>query len=176
MKPKFLKNPRTDTYINFKNLVLSNNFPWFRLSKTISDEPEQNTDYDEFSFLSHTFLTRPQPSCLYSHANSEHVQQMQQVFREIADYNKLDPQIIYRMNANAMYPTEKNLPSPMHVDHFFPHKNMIIYLTNPHGGSTIVGEKEYLAEEDDVLIFDGVRHCVKPPSKDIRIVLVTTFS
>ena len=35
-------------------------------------------------------------------ANSEHVQQMQLVFREIADYNKLDPQIIYRMNANAM--------------------------------------------------------------------------
>ena len=175
MKPKFLKNPRTDTYINFKNLVLSNNFPWFRWSKTLEEESEQN-DHDDYPFLSHRFLTRPLTSCLYSQVNSEYVQPMQQVFREIAEFNKLDPQIIYRMNANAVYPTEKNLPSPLHVDHIFPHKNMIIYLTNPQGGSTIVDGKEYLAKEDDVLVFDGEFHCARPPAKDIRIVLVTTFT
>ena len=40
MKPKFLKNPKTDTYNNFKNLVLSNNFSWFRWSKTTEEELE----------------------------------------------------------------------------------------------------------------------------------------
>ena len=51
---------------------------------------------------------------------------------------------------------------------------MVIYLTNPQGGSTIVEGKEYLAKEDQVLIFDG-KHCARPPSKDVRIVLVITF-
>ena len=177
MKPKFLKNPRTDTYINFKNLVLSDNFPWYRWSKTMMEGESVQKNHDDFTFLSHNFLTRPQTSCLYSQVNSaEHVKPMQQVFREIADFNELDPQIIYRMNANAVYPTEKNLPSPLHVDHTFPHKNMIIYLTDPQGGSTIVDGKEYLAKEDDVLVFDGELHCARPPSKDIRIVLVTTFT
>ena len=79
------------------------------------------------------------------------------------------------MNANAVYPTEKNLPSPVHVDHEFPHKNLLIYLTDPQGGTTIVEGKEYLAKEYDVILFDGKPHCARPPSKDIRIVLVFTF-
>ena len=52
---------------------------------------------------------------------------------------------------------------------------MIIYLTNPQGGSTIIEGKEYMANEDDVLIFDGKLHCARPPRKDVRIVLVITF-
>ena len=76
---------------------------------------------------------------------------------------------------------KKKLPSPLHVDHNFPHKNMLVYLTDPQGGSTIVEDedtnrKEYLAKEDNVLLFDGQSaHCARPPSKDVRIVLVFTF-
>jgi hypothetical protein len=175
MKPTFLKNPKTDTYNRFKDLVLSQNFSWFRWSETIEGGSQLQKGYEDFPFLSHRFLTRPLNSCLYSQINSEYVEHMQQVFREIADFNGLDPQIIYRMNANAVHPTENNLPSPVHVDHTFPHNIMIIYLTDPQGGSTIVEGKEYMANEDDVLIFDGKPHCVRPPRKDIRIVLVITF-
>ena len=176
MKPKFLKNPKTDVYNKFKDIVLSNDFSWFRWSKTINGECELQKGHDDYPFLSHRFLTRPLNSCLYSKTNSQYVEPMQQVFREIAYANDLDPQVIYRMNANAVYPTENNLPSPVHVDHTFPHKNMIIYLTDPQGGSTIVEDTEYLPKEDDVLIFDGQSmHCARPPSKDVRIVLVITF-
>ena len=56
------------------------------------------------------------------------------------------------------------------------HKNMIIYLTDPQGGSTIIEDKEYRVKEDDVLFFDGQsKHCARPPSRDVRIVLVFTF-
>ena len=173
MKPKFLKNPKTDTYKNFKNLVLSGDFPWFRVAHTAYEDYQEG--HEDFSFLSHKFLTRPLDSCLYSKVNSQYVEPMQQVFREIAYSNNIDPQVIYRMNANAVYPTENNLPSPVHVDHTFPHNNMIIYLTDPQGGSTIVEGKEYMANEDDVLIFDGKPHCARPPRKEVRIVLVITF-
>ena len=171
----FLKNPKTDTYNKFKDLVLSNDFSWFRWSKTMEGESELQKGHDDYPFLSHKFLTRPLRSCLYSEPNSQYIEPMEQVFREIADFNGLDPQVIYRMNANAVHPTEANLPSPNHVDHDFPHKNMIIYLTDPQGGSTIVEGKEYLAKEDDVLIFDSKSHCARPPRKDVRIVLVITF-
>ena len=171
----FLKNPKTDTYNKFKDLVLSHDFSWFRWSKTMEGESELQKGHDDYPFLSHIFLCRPDEFCLYPHPQSEHVELIEKVFREIADFNGLDPQVIYRMNANAVYPTEKNLPSPIHVDHLFDHKNMVIYLTNPQGGSTIVEGKEYLAKEDDVILFDGKPHCARPPFKDIRIVLVYTF-
>tara|TARA_Y100000768_G_scaffold215040_1_gene162080 strand:+ start:291 stop:818 length:528 start_codon:yes stop_codon:yes gene_type:complete len=173
MKPKFLKNPKTDTYKNFKNLVLSADFSWFRMAHTAFEDHQEG--HEDFPFLSHRFLTRPLNSCLYSKVNSSHVDEMQRVFREIAFANDIDPQVIYRMNANAVYPTANNLPSPLHVDHNFPHNNMIIYLTDLHGGSTMVEGKEYMAQEDDVLIFDGKLHCARPPRKDVRIVLVITF-
>ena len=173
MKPKFLKNPKTDTYKNFKNFMLSGDFPWFRMGSTAFEDHQEG--HEDFSFLSHRFLTRPLNSCLYTKVNSSHVDEMERVFREIAYANDIDPQVIYRMNANAVYPTENNLPSPLHVDHDFPHNNMIIYLTDPQGGSTIVEGKEYMANEDDVLIFDGKSHCARPPRKDVRIVLVITF-
>ena len=172
MKPKFLINPKTDTYKNFKNLVLSGDFAWFRMKSTSFECQEGHEDYP---FLSHRFLTRPLDSCLYSKVNSSHVDMMERVFREIAFANDIDPQVIYRMNANAVYPTENDLPSPLHVDHNFSHHNIIIYLTDPQGGSTMVEGEEYMANEDDVLIFDGKSHCARPPRKDVRIVLVITF-
>ena len=171
----FIKNPKTDAYNQFKDFVLSNDFPWFRWNQTIKGESQLQKGHDDYPFLSHRFLTRPLSSCLYSQPNSEHIKPMHQVFREIADFNGLDPQVIYRMNANAVYPTKDNLPSPSHIDHNFPHKNMIIYLTDPQGGSTIVDGQEYEPEEDAVLIFDGKSHCAKPPRKDVRVVLVITF-
>lgn len=207
IKPKFLDNPKTHNYIKFKDLVLSKSFPWFRVETiqgkvmvddkicyvpptpyiTESDLPPDcailklDENFDNYSYLSHKFLQKPEDSCLYSKENSDYVGYIHQIFREIADFNELDPQVIYRMNANAVYPTEKKLPSPLHVDHNFPHKNMLVYLTDPQGGSTIVEDedtnrKEYLAKEDDVLFFDGQSaHCARPPSKDVRVVLVFTF-
>ena len=175
MKPKFLKNPKTDTYNVFKDIVLSTEFPWFRWSRTIEEEGELDKGHEDFPFLSHKFLTRPLDYCLYSKVNSQYIDEMERVFKEIAFANNIDPQVIYRMNANAVHPTENNLPSPVHVDHNFPHNNMIIYLTDTQGGSTMVEGKEYMSQEDDVLIFDGKPHCARPPRKDVRIVLVITF-
>mgnify|MGYP001242076376 FL=1 len=207
IKPKFLDNPKTHNYTKFKDLVLSKSFSWFRVETlqgkvmvdnkvcyvpptpyiTESDLPPDcailklDENFDNYSYLSHKFLQKPEDSRLYSTPNSEYVEYIHQIFKEIADFNDLNPQVIFRMNANAVYPTEKKLPSPLHVDHNFPHKNMLIYLTDPQGGSTIVEDedtnlKEYLAKEDDVLMFDGQSaHCAIPPSKDVRIVLVITF-
>ena len=176
---RFLKNPKTEDYNKLKELILGGDFPWFRLESTIvSPDFKCDEGHEDFPFLSHRALTRPdgQPPCLYSQVTSQYVDYMQQVFLEIAKSNDINPQVIYRINVNATYPTKNNLPSPLHIDHYFPHKNMIIYLTDTHGGCTIVDGKEYNSKEDDVIIFNGdLMHCAKPPSKDIRVVMVVTF-
>jgi len=171
---RFLKNSKTESYNKLKELILGGDFPWFRMESTAFECQE---GHEDFPFLSHRALTRPlTTNSLYSKQNSEHLDHIEHVFKEIALNNDIWPKVIYRINVNAVYPTENNLPSPLHVDHDFPHDNMIIYLTDTHGGSTIVEDKEYNGKEDDVLIFDGsLNHCARPPSKDTRIVIVITF-
>ena len=170
---RFLKNPKTETYNKLKELILSGDFPWYRVENTAFECQE---GHEDFPFLSHKVLTRPFSKSLYSKQNSKHLDHFEHVFKEIAFHNEICPKVIYRINVNAVHPTEDNLPSPLHVDHDFPHNNMIIYLTDTHGGSTIVEDKEYNGKEDDILVFDGsIEHCAKPPSKNIRIVIVITF-
>ena len=55
----------------------------------------------------------------------------------------------------------------------FPHKNMLIYLTDA-GGSTFVEGEEFAPEEDDVIMFEGL-HWHKLPRKERRVVLVMTY-
>ncbi|MFZ9728573.1 MAG: hypothetical protein ACO3CD_06125 [Candidatus Nanopelagicaceae bacterium] len=171
-----LNNPKTETYLRLKDHILSENFPWFQYNETL--EPGSDLgEYDDVPFLSHGFLIRPGiGGNYYSRPNSQNLDQLQEVFREICFVNGIDPQIVYRMNANYTVPTEKNLPSPPHVDHDYPHKNMLIYLTPTNGGHTIVNGEEIFAEEDDVVIFDGsLKHCARPPLRGKRIVLIVTY-
>jgi len=85
---------------------------------------------------------------------------------------------VYRINANAVHPVESNILTVPHNDHEFPHKNMLIYLTNT-GGDTIVfdegGKKHHFTPvEDDIVVFEGL-HCMVPPKSGRRVVLVATY-
>ena len=55
---------------------------------------------------------------------------------------------------------------------------MLIYLTNT-GGDTIVfdegGKKHHFTPvEDDIVVFEGL-HCMVPPKKGRRVVIVVTY-
>ena len=90
-------------------------------------------------------------------------------------YNNIDIDMIYRMCANCVHPTEKNIPGPEHVDHLFPHKNLIVYLTNFKGGATCCGGETYNGKEDDIITFEGT-HNFYPPVDNRRVVLVATYA
>ena len=75
---------------------------------------------------------------------------------------------------NAVAPSDKrNIISVPHEDHEYPHKNMLIYLTDA-GGSTFVEGEEFAPEEDDVIIFEGI-HWHELPKQKRRVVLVMTY-
>ena len=175
---KELKNPKSQVYFKLKNHFISQWFPWYYYKSTLPEGSEVDDEHDEFPFFSYEILTRPSRNGnLYSKVNGqEFIDDVNSFFSEVCFFNGIDPKTILRINVNLTIPTEKNLPSPLHTDHNFPHKNMLVYITPTHGGHTIVDGVEHPMDEDGILIFDGsLLHCHLPPTTDRRIVLVITY-
>ena len=115
----------------------------------------------------------------YPKVNSAYMDLMDYVIDQIFELNRIRCHCIYRINANSVFPqpTGGILTQP-HIDHQFPHKNMLIYLTDS-GGDTICfdndGKKHhYTPAEDDIVEFQGL-HCMQPPKDKRRVVIVVTY-
>ncbi len=159
-------NPLTDEYYQLKQLVLGREFPWFY-------ETNPNELEEGYYFYSHVFLERPHPDerFLYPNVRSQHIDLFHTFLQQIFEYNNLPIDSIYRMNANNI-PAQDGCIAP-HVDHTFPHKNLIIYLTDA-GGKTFVGDDVHDPVEDDIVIFSGIHYNERPKNKR-RVVLVATY-
>jgi len=168
-----LYNPKTDFYKYFKDFILGPHFGWHWLDESTPGYEKEH--HENLGHYSHSFLMRSAfEDRFYPKTNSAYIEQAQQLFLEIARANKIEPYVIYRMNANAVHPTSSMKYSVPHHDHKYPHKNMLVYLTDPSGGDTVCEGESFLAEEDDVIIMEG-EHCHKPPHTGRRVVLVYTF-
>ena len=162
-----LKNPLSGDYCHLKNFILSHEFPWFRFSNTTTILD------DNIRMFSHTFLERPEVNSGYSKSNSPYIDGCIDVLKEIITFNKIDLNLFYRVSANlvpAGPSVEKTLE---HTDHKFPHKNILIYLSDSDG-DTVVGKEIYTPQIDSAIIFRGAHYHYTPTEKD-RIVLVGTF-
>ena len=173
-----LKTPDTGDYTGLKELILGPHFGWSHNAKA-TPYMENTRSYQDLSFYSHAFLHGPSPRHgLYSKANSEYLPNVETVIGQIFELNNVKMNVVYRINANAVHPVEGNVLTVPHTDHEFPHKNMLIYLTNT-GGDTIVfddaGKKHHFTPvEDDIVTFEGL-HCMVPPRQGRRVVIVVTY-
>ena len=173
-----LETPDTGDYTSFKELVLGPYFGWSYNNKATPFMDNVKGHHD-LSFYSHAFLHGPsERHGLFSKANSEWLPNVESVIQQIFELNNLKVDVVYRINANAVQPVEGNVLTVPHTDHEFPHKNMLIYLTNT-GGDTIVfdegGKKHHFTPvEDDIVVFEGL-HCMVPPKKGRREVIVVTY-
>ena len=175
-----LQIPDTPEYNDFKKMVLSANFGWsYNSMATGYSKYVAGNGYSDLAFYSHSFLHGPSPSHgLYSKVNSEHIDLAEILLDQIFSLNNLKVECVYRINANAVHPVESNILTVPHNDHEFPHKNMLVYLTNT-GGDTIVFDKggkkhHFTPVEDDIVVFEGL-HCMVPPKSGRRVVLVATY-
>ena len=171
-----LKLPETDEYNRLKQEVLSVDFPWFFNSHSTMTGAK-----NDLSFYSHVFLAGPvQPDYAfpdqkrYSQTKSQYIDSFDRVLDQIFDYNNMNVNCVFRMNANAVHPTQDSVLSEPHVDHYFPHKNLLIYLTDA-GGETHVEGESFSPSEDDVVTFEGL-HWMSPPKLKRRVVLVATYN
>ena len=169
---KVLQNPTTNLYHRFRNLVLSGDFAWYYGIST--DTSEVNAPgYTHMEFYGHDFVCRPE-ALSYSEAVSPFASDSIQVLKEIIDHNKLFESYIFtRAAANCTFPNEGAQLSQPHVDHNFPHFNLIVYLTDT-GGETFVEDENHNPKIHDVILFRG-KHYMKRPTRDRRIILVATI-
>ena len=170
------------SYLNLKEQVAGREMPWYSMLETLEvDATEQ-----DYGFLSHAVLLGPSKNktigklCnLFSTpVSANYLHLTQQVVREILEANKLNYSCIYRMNFNLCLYKGENATSPLHTDLDFPHKILLIYMSNFSGGETVIevdGVKHLSEpEEDKIIHVDGkYRHGVNFPSgiHDRRIVL-----
>ena len=175
-----LENPKTDSYYKLKEIVLAGYFPWFWMETTVppilTDTPDRVQKSG--SFFSHTFLRRPceNTGIRYPNSNSNFINTFSQFIEDLIkpDVNDIDIKCIYRMNANLTLPLKGSSTSPIHVDHEYPHKNMLIYLTDA-GGETVCNGESHDPKEDDIIIFGGEDHFHYYPQEKRRITLVMTY-
>ena len=172
-----LNNPLTDNYIEFKKIVLSTKFQWFYRGEHIPEGSyEPSEEYYNGPIYGHTLLARPSIETKFiSRHFSDHMDLAAQVFLEIFEHNNISFNYFLRINANVVHPEKEVLKTVPHVDHFFDHKNALIYLTDA-GGQTIVGKESHDPKEDDVIIFGGETHYIKTPESKRRVVLVATYN
>ena len=169
---KILKNPTTNLYHRFRNLVLSGDFAWHYGMSTDTIE-ENPPGHMHMEFYGHTFVTRPEATS-YSEATSPFTCESINVLKEIVDYNNLFKSYIFtRAAANCTMPNEGAQLSHPHVDHNFPHFNLVVYLTDT-GGETFVEDEVHDPKIHDVVLFRG-KHFMKRPTRDRRIILVATI-
>jgi len=161
---KLLDNPKTDTYNELKTLVLSQEFPWYYMDSG-----------DGLSYFGHITINRPEN--LYSTAVSPHTLLFGEVMIDLIHSNGLVKNAkgfhLVRGSVNLVLPSNGRQFSDKHIDHLFPHINLIAYLTSS-GGRTICGEEEHNPKEDDVIVMDG-EHYMELPKKERRIILLATL-
>ena len=163
---KQLINPKTDNYFSLKEYILSSDLPWFYIESTTYD-----TDND-VPYYSHAMVKPPGNPNLFPTQNSPYAELCGKVVSEISDTNNLNINCILRLNANLSLPLSK-IPTRPHTDHPFPHKNLLIYLTDADG-QTVAGDQQHFPKEDDVITFSGMHYHYLPTSGK-RIVIVATY-
>lgn len=180
-----LKNPKTELYNEIKTYVNSENIAWYFNDKATNSKYDALCDveeekYDNLSFFSHAIINRPLLESPVPKLSSYDADKFITCVNEILQYNNFHANCMYRLNVNMTFYSSQSTYTLPHVDHDFPHNNLLIYFNEFSGGEIkVYKDKEwhiYKPEEDDVVLFSGL-HCHRPPQQpgEFRKILVTTF-
>ena len=135
--------------------ILGPHFPWFWQDKqTFGDEeaiPQYIKPYTKSyngQFLSHTLLFRTEIESVKhterpSNEISVHFEFFLELFNRFMVSNNLKYTNIFRANLNLTW-HNGHLHTAPHLDHYWPHKNFIMYLTSCDQGQTIIWPEDFL--------------------------------
>ena len=123
---KVVVNPLTQTYRRFKSDVNSSAFPWNYFQG----------DGASPAYYSHTILARPgYEESLMPTQQSDWLNIANKVLLEIFMANEIKVKSVLRINVNCTHYTD-GYTTPIHMDHDFDTKNIVVYLNNFEGGAT----------------------------------------
>jgi len=156
-------------YIN--NIILSPNFPYYL---------EQYEPSVKEKFLNHVIVSRVEERNNRPYQNSFIYPEAIKIIE--CFFNKLNIKYseIFRMCINLTY--NNGSKGPVHQDHDFPHRQLLIYLNNadPKSKTVILNKsnkivKEITPKKFRGICFENTPHYQYYPKKGERIVLITTF-
>jgi hypothetical protein len=165
----------TKENINFiENTILSTSFPYYKTTESVIG--------DNNGFLFHCLLDRPENRPHKDHINSpEYFLETLDICKSFFKKFKIKYKEILRMSINYTFNNgfEK---CQIHVDHKYPHKQILIYLNKADIISkTIILNKnnsvlkEVIPKKYKGICFDNRPHYHFYPKQGERIVLVATF-
>tara|TARA_Y100000114_G_C11612304_1_gene255680 strand:+ start:137 stop:634 length:498 start_codon:yes stop_codon:yes gene_type:complete len=162
MSINILSNPCSVAYSHIKSVFLSKNFSWNYYDSEVG-----------VPYYGHILLNRPETN-RYSSVLSEYLEPVVFVVDEILKHNNFTNNYFYLRSAVNCTNADGTLrQSEKHLDHSFPHKNILLYLTDT-GGKTFVEDEYHDPREDDVIIFSG-NHWSELPKIGRRVVIVNTI-
>ena len=151
------------------NTLLGSSFPWYYNASQV--------EYDERPYLSHALLLRDQ-----NEPNSMYFEWAKELTFNFCDKHNIPIKLFHRASINLCWPHEKYKGSSVHVDHNFPHKQLIIYL-NKSTGDTFIHDKKgkkilktFKYKQYKAICFDSEMHSMNYPKKGVRLSLIVTFS
>lgn len=169
--------------------------PWTYVPATCN--PDETNDHQDIPQFVHTIIARPYGDNPYPAVvdNKNHMLATN-VVRDILRANGVKMGCIFRLSINMLVTVDPNNSwGARHVDHGFPHKNLLIYFNKPKTGGNlrvwentyrvneprpIWGEyEEYQIEEDGAVMFDGWNyHQGQGPTtfNDRRVFMIATFT
>jgi hypothetical protein len=179
-----LFNPKTNDYLKLKQFINSSQFPWFWNDRSVKPQGPRTL---EVPYLSHCVLASPgqHPDIYgdkyfsYPKENSPHIGLFHFVLVEILNVNNIDLNCFFRINVNLTFPIAETKNIYPHVDHIFPHKNLLIYLNEADGDTILCDENDKelhksSPKEDKIVIFEG-KHYHFLPTNNTRKVIVCTY-
>lgn len=201
----WLENPLTEKYVQLKSKLESPNLGGIKWCWTTP------TGSHEYGFK--TYLTNPNLFCTFGHvlweaSGHKNIEGspvsdvpglsglVYDVVREVLQHNGLSMNNLYRACLNLALPQGDRSTIP-HVDHFFDHNVLIVYLESDNdSGNTVVCKDrvsykeeqqplisidqvtpmvEFVPVEDSVVIFDGSHYHYTKRASKARIALVATY-
>lgn len=168
------KNFLTKENIDYiENVILSEYFPFY-LSKGSTTE-------DNYKIMLHTLLFRPEEKEEKDRINSPHYKDMLNLVNSFFNKFNIKPKRILRMCVNFSFNNGAK-KCPIHQDHIYSHKQLIIYLNDadPCSKTVILNKKnkiikEVAPEKYKGICFENLPHYMIYPKKCERVILITTF-
>ncbi len=171
------KNFLEKDQINFlENEILTDCFPWYHHSDCVVG--------DNLSNLQHIVKIRPEVKKENDpEYNSVYGEKFYNMFLTFCKKNNISFKKIFRIALNYTYNNGAEFCST-HLDHHFPHKQLLIYLNDPLDKKTktvILDDdektilKEVMPEKYKGICFENKPHYMFYPKIGYRIVIIYTF-
>ena len=170
------KNFLSSVSKNFiEQTILGNNFPFFFHKNAVGK--------DTNSFMCHVVLKRKEDRENKNDINSPFYSNFIDILNEFTNKHNINYKEVLRIAVNFSY-NNNSKSSPIHLDHDYPHKQLLIYLNKVKdlNSRTIIYNKfknkilkDIKPDQYKGICFNSLPHSTYFPTKGERFVVVYTF-